>query len=90
MKSTHEECELGYLYIEIPPKNPEHEDLDDPSNYAFDKHIFHTFTSNDKVFAVVLPEPKGKFSSSFYIPWTKYNELRDNNKLNDYLQTNFP
>ena len=74
VKPTFDTCEHGYVYIEIPRQNGE-TDLD-PS-------LFHIFPSKDKIFSVVLPEPDGRFSASFYIPWTDYNLLKDSGKLSD-------
>ena len=70
-----ETCDLGYLYLEVPSKKANTLDPDCHENYSFDKHLFHTFPSDDEIFAVVLPEPQGKFSSSFYIPKNNYENL---------------
>ena len=53
--------------------------------------MFHVFPRGD-VFVVVLPEPFGRFSASFYFPWdgpSSYSELVKKNALKDFMVENF-
>jgi hypothetical protein len=71
------------MYIEIPPKAD--------GSYAFAEHSFHIFP-RDNVFVVVLPEPEGKFSASFYFPWEGHNSYLDkvkNNSLLSFIKKEF-
>lgn len=83
VKTALDQCEHGYMYIEIPRQL---------WNAELDPNLFHIFPSKDKVFTVVLPEPDGRFSASFYIPYsdTLFLELKSSGKLTSYLRTNFP
>ncbi|TNV79226.1 hypothetical protein FGO68_gene10336 [Halteria grandinella] len=83
-------CDLGYLYIEIPSLCRDLINTDDSSNYIFDKHSFHTFPTKEKCFTVVLPEPGGKFSASFYLMRDAYSKLIETGQLRDYLKSLFP
>ena len=78
---------MGYLYIELPVT----------AQKTLASKLFHIFPSTDQeLFSVVLPEPDGRFSASFYIPKEKsfggksYPELKAASTLSQYLSKQFP